>query len=224
MDLQEIVKSSEWDEAIRLNFFQKLDHLNTTQNKIQNCIQKSLKLAASKDSYKMSEAINLMDYVIENFNKDTFSVTRAYSMKGIIYELYIRDFFKAYECYTKWSEIGGKCEGYEFDRLRSWIRATKLQPSEQLFVLIENMQKTQPHLPTRQIRFWLSIAAGITYAHTGRHDDAKQMAKTAISIFNEKDQTSLQKMFKSNNFSDKIDVLEYEMQLIWELAKNGINK
>ncbi|QXM07080.1 hypothetical protein [Crassaminicella indica] len=187
---------------------------------LQHYIQDALDLAVTRDPKKINKAIELMDTALREFHKDKFSLTRAYSTKGLIYEYYSRDFYRAYECYTKWGEIGGKLKGYEFDRIRSFMRANKFQYSKKFFSLVEDMQKVQIHIPTKQIRFWMSIAATIIYSYEARYDAAKQMAKGAIFIFNEKE-TSLKTMLKSNKLLDHIDVTEEEMKLVWQFAKKG---
>ncbi|WP_321430285.1 hypothetical protein [uncultured Methanolobus sp.] len=104
MKLSEIVLSNEWDENIKQEFFVRLRRSPLDYHKMKNCVDKSYNIASTGDSYKVSEAIKLLDYAMENYD-DNYGMAYSLQINGHILERYSHDFLAAYECCTKWSQI-----------------------------------------------------------------------------------------------------------------------
>ncbi len=220
MKLSEIVDSDEWNDEIKEIFFKKLKRSPSDFHKSQNCLVKAYNIAKTEDKEKVKEAINLVDYVIKNFSDETHSLQRAYSLKGNILEYYLRDFKGAFECYNKWSQIGSTLAGHDFEKLRVWIRYSKLKPNTTLYDLIKNLEKT--HLPSKEFRFWTSVATSIVYSNEGDYEEAKRYARSALVIYSENNPTVLQQMLiKHKNISDNLDITDEELNLIRTIAKKG---
>jgi hypothetical protein len=147
----------------------------------------------------------------------------AYSLqvKGYILEKYLRDYLAAYECYTKWADIGTNLIGHDFKRLRSWLRASKLKPNKQLMELMSaNLDKGL--WPSKEERFWSATAFAVIYTSEGTVEDVKRAAKKALEIIGESEPTVLQRLLGNHRpIPDSLDITYEEISIVRTLAFKG---
>src|SRR5882724_1492712 len=156
MTLSDIVVSDVWDNATKKLFFEKLKKARDSYNKSKNCVDKALNIASPDDKHKLTEAINLVDYAIDNFSDDEFALARAYQVKGELLERYAHKYSDAFNYYTKWADLDTNLSGHEFARIRSLFRVNKLKATEKVADLYLSLKENISDLPSKDHRFWLS--------------------------------------------------------------------
>jgi hypothetical protein len=224
MKLDEITKSNIWDDEIKTLFFNKLKLSKTNYNKSENCVVKALNIASNNKKYYINEALQLIDYSIQNFSDRSLILARAYSTKGLILEKYNRNFYSAFEYYTKWSELNTNLAGHEFDRLRSYLRYKKLKPDNFFYELFNNLKEKLHNLPTKQFRFWIAIFSTVLYSYENSNEDSKRLGQKAFDIYNEKSPTLLNQKFNNlKNVTDDIDITKEEIKILKKYIKKGFS-